>query len=71
MTSRMQFKVDMQEELLRKENGEIFKKNDDNKDATESKRLSEFLLNPQKYMDAVSAILKQQLHKRNVKIEKR
>ncbi len=30
---------------------------------TESKRLPEFLLNPQKYMDAVSAILKQQLHK--------
>lgn len=29
----------------------------------ESGRLPEFLLNPQRYMDAVSAILKQQLHK--------
>ncbi|MGV3773624.1 MAG: DEAD/DEAH box helicase family protein [Verrucomicrobiales bacterium] len=29
----------------------------------ESGRLSEFLLNPQRYMDAVSTILKQQLHK--------
>ncbi len=29
----------------------------------ESKRLPEFLLNPQRYMDGVSAILKQQLHK--------
>jgi type III restriction enzyme len=30
---------------------------------TESNRLAEFLVNPQKFMDAVSAILKQQLHK--------
>lgn len=30
---------------------------------TESKRLPEFLINPQRYMDAVSAILKQQLHR--------
>jgi type III restriction enzyme len=30
---------------------------------TESKRLPEFLLNPQKYMDGVAAILKLQLHK--------
>jgi len=29
----------------------------------ESKRLPEFLVNPQKFMDAVAAILKQQLHK--------
>ena len=29
----------------------------------ESKRLLEFLVNPQKFMDAVAAILKQQLHK--------
>ena len=30
---------------------------------TESNRLAEFLVNPQKYMDAVAVILKQQLHK--------
>ena len=30
---------------------------------TDSNRLAEFLVNPQKFMDAVSAILKQQLHK--------
>lgn len=29
----------------------------------ETKRLAEFLVNPQKFMDAVAAILKQQLHK--------
>ena len=38
MTKRLQFKVELQEALLRKEDGEVFKKKDDS--SNEPKRIS-------------------------------